>query len=637
MRSWRVGLFLKFFLSIALLVVFTSSVLGYFLIQNEIARIKADLKQRGIELSQNLAYDSEYGVLVRNERILKENMERTMMGEDVIYTIVHERGGSVLAVTEGDIGIPIPDDERGDIEKAAVNAEAPVVRFYRSEIFDEPIYDIAAPIMIMREERRREEIGFPVESGEYMEKAGVVRVGLSLVRMNDTISGLVRLAHIVTAGVILIGIFVAALLVGVITRPLRTLISGMVKVAAGELEQVKVTSSDEIGELTSAFNRMVGEIDRYRKGAEGYRKTLEDKVGERTREAHQFKTYSENIITAMAEGLVAVDGDGVIEMSNRTLEDLTGFSEKELVGKRFVPKLFPGRDRELAIDCLERVRKEGRLKDVDIVLNAKGGSEIPVNFNGALLKGIGGNIQGMVIVLHDMRKEKEAERIKSEFISTISHELRTPLTSIEGFVSLILNKKAGSITEKQEEFLKTVKSQGNHLKELIQNLLDFSRMVTGKMEINKKEMSVKDVIDDVVKAMGAQLAQKDINIKVKIDRGLPEINADPDKIGMLFSNILGNAVKFTGSGGEIKVNAVVSGEDVKVSVADTGIGIARENLEKIFERFYQIDSSLTRKVGGAGVGLAIAREVAQAHGGKVWAESGGPGKGTTVIFTIPVG
>lgn len=632
----RLNLFFKFFFSVALLIVLTSALVSYFLIDRQISQMKAGIEEAGTNIAEELAGESEYGVLIGNRNVLLDALDKVMMKQDVIYAFVYGKGGGVLAMEEGDIGVPIPSSSRRTIEAAAVKTFDKLVQPYRSDILGEAIYDIAYPVQSMREERRREEIGFPPESGGYREKIGTVRVGISLKRIEADIKNLIDLAFLVTGGVIAIGIVFAAFLAGIITIPLRALLSGIERVSGGELKPLDVSSRDEIGDLTGAFNKMVMQLVKANKEVDGYRKSLEYKVSETTKEAAEWRSYSENIIAAMAEGLVAVDPDGVIQMVNRALESLTGFSGEELIGKRFIASLFPGKDREAAISCVDDVRRGSVVSQRDLILNARDGTEIPIHFNGALLKNVEGAAQGLVIILHDMRKEKEAEKMKSEFISTVSHELRTPLTSIEGFVSLILQGKVGAVSAKQKEFLDIVAAQSRHLGKLIKNLLDFSRFVTGRMQIEKRNIAIKDVVDETILVMGNQFEGKKLKLAVAVGEDLPKISGDPEKLGMVFSNILGNALKFTGEGGHVSLEVKKSGHEILAEISDTGIGLKKENLEKVFERFYQVDSSLTRKVGGAGIGLAVAKEIVAAHGGKIWAESEGPGKGTKFSFTIPI-
>ena len=238
-------------------------------------------------------------------------------------------------------------------------------------------------------------------------------------------------------------------------------------------------------------------------------------------------------------------------------------------------------------------------------------------------------------------KLKELDRMKTEFLSMVSHELRTPLTSISGFVSHLLGGKPGNLTETQTKFLNIIKNQSKHLESLIGSLLDFSRIETGKLVIITEPVNLGTFIKDVVDSIQPELEGKELKLKMHIEDGISEVPIDLEKIRRVFSNLIGNAIKFTPSPGSIEIAARKekrkgTGKFVEISVADTGIGVRHENLKRIFDKFYQVDSSMTRAVGGMGMGLSIAKEIVRAHGGKIWAESEGEGRGSKFIFTLPI-
>lgn len=238
-------------------------------------------------------------------------------------------------------------------------------------------------------------------------------------------------------------------------------------------------------------------------------------------------------------------------------------------------------------------------------------------------------------------KLRTIDRMKTEFMSMVSHELRTPLTSISGFISHILDGKTGRITEKQNRFLKIVKDQSKHLEALIGSLLDFTRIETGRLEIVTEPTNLETFIRGIIHGMHPQMKGKGIKLKMHIEENIPEVPLDQEKIRRVFSNLLGNAIRFTPPPGSIEIIAKKKRgkgkkKFVKVAVADTGIGIRRENLKRIFDKFYQVDSSLTRAVGGMGMGLSIAKEIVKAHGGRIWAESEGEGRGSKFSFALPI-
>ena len=237
----------------------------------------------------------------------------------------------------------------------------------------------------------------------------------------------------------------------------------------------------------------------------------------------------------------------------------------------------------------------------------------------------------------DMTKLQMVDRMKTEFMSMVSHELRTPLTPIKGYLSLIMEDKVGQISDQQREALRIVIKQSNHLQDLIDSLLDLSRLELGKpIPIVKEPTSIKQVFDDIIEAVRIELDKRQQDLKVEIVGELPAIMADGVKLKRILTNLVGNAIKFTPRGGEIKLRALAKDGGLRIEVVDNGIGIPQNLLERVFEKFYQIDSSYTREAGGIGMGLTIARELAELHGGRLFAESTGPGKGSKLIVELPV-
>ncbi|MFA6430891.1 MAG: ATP-binding protein [Candidatus Margulisiibacteriota bacterium] len=237
----------------------------------------------------------------------------------------------------------------------------------------------------------------------------------------------------------------------------------------------------------------------------------------------------------------------------------------------------------------------------------------------------------------DMEKLKTVDRMKTEFLSLISHELRTPLTPIKGYLALIRSKKLGITTDEQDKALLVIDRQSQHLESMIDNILDISRFEMGKpLPIKKEPVSLKIIIEEISEAMKIQSEEKNIQIKLDIQPDLPTIIGDSVKLKRLMSNLISNSIKFSPEKGEINLKAFSKGNDLQIEVIDHGIGVSSEYLEKVFEKFFQVDSSITRSAGGIGMGLTISREIVNQHGGKIWAESDGPGKGTRIIFTLPI-
>jgi two-component system sensor histidine kinase GlrK len=231
-------------------------------------------------------------------------------------------------------------------------------------------------------------------------------------------------------------------------------------------------------------------------------------------------------------------------------------------------------------------------------------------------------------------KLQELDKMKSDFFSLVSHELRTPLSTIIMGIGLLKDGAEGAITENQKKLLATLYKESKRVIELADSLLDLSKMEAGMMTYPLEQKDLAPLIDMVIQEIGPIVESKKINIEAKIVEKLPPINMDSEKILQVLRNLIGNAVKFTPNGGEVKISARSINGGVEVSVADTGPGIPAESLSTIFEKFRQIKSKGSRQIQGTGLGLAIAKQIITYHSGKIWAKSE-PGNGSTFVFVLP--
>jgi len=248
---------------------------------------------------------------------------------------------------------------------------------------------------------------------------------------------------------------------------------------------------------------------------------------------------------------------------------------------------------------------------------------------------------------------EEALRVKAQFLATMSHELRTPLNFILGFAQLLQQGTGGALTPKQAQYVDHIQKGGKWLLELVSNILDLSLVETGKRGLDLEPVLLQPIVEEVLNLLRVQAVQKRLTVSTALDPGLPFVVADRGKLTQILANLIGNAVKFTPDDGRITVTARRVTEDrrpelepvpgplspvgwLEISVTDTGIGIKPEDLERIFRGFEQVDSSDTRKYGGAGLGLALVRTLVELHGGRVWAESEGPGRGARFVVRLPL-
>jgi two-component system, NtrC family, sensor histidine kinase KinB len=344
------------------------------------------------------------------------------------------------------------------------------------------------------------------------------------------------------------------------------------------------------------------------------------------------KKKTEAVIRSIAEGLVVVNAQGKVIMMNPAAEKLLGTSRKDKIGK---PLLENPKEEQL----FSLVKDSPDLQDREIELVSKASETKKVlRASSAVVEDENGQTVGMVSVLSDISKQKELDQLKSNFVSGVTHELRTPLVAIDKSISLILTKSVGEISPAQEEFLSIAQRNIKRLSNLINDLLDLSKLEAGKMEIHSRASAIEYAINESVGGLENWAKTKAIHIEKKIEAGLPEINIDPDRIIQVFNNLIGNAIKFAPNNSSITISASLhaEGKEIIVNVQDNGIGIAKEDLPKIFNKFYQAGERVASDVNGTGIGLSIVKEIVELHGGKVWVESE-KGQGAQFIFTLPKG
>jgi signal transduction histidine kinase len=262
----------------------------------------------------------------------------------------------------------------------------------------------------------------------------------------------------------------------------------------------------------------------------------------------------------------------------------------------------------------------------------------------------GGELLGGVAILRDITREIESDRLKTEFIGTVSHELRTPMTVIKGYVQLLGMGTMGELSPMQRQLLDTIKTNAERMTAIINDLLDITKIESGSVELNFQPVGVLDSISMAVNNQQTLLETRKHKLKLEVPADVPQVVADGVRLQQVLDNLLSNALKYTPKGGEVTIAAdVVKGSDiaeerraglaarrsyVQISIADCGIGIATEDQDKIFERFYRVESELKVEAGGTGLGLAIVRPLVQLMGGRIWLDSQ-LGNGTTFTVVLP--
>lgn len=371
---------------------------------------------------------------------------------------------------------------------------------------------------------------------------------------------------------------------------------------------------------------------------------LDDRVAQRTRALAEEVARVQSILESMADGVLVVEADGTILMANKPTAQFLSTPRERIVGKAvddLVGRFGPGMDRWAETvgtwsTQTNTVEPHSALKDeMDIDQRVLNVHVSPVFADGQFF--------GTISIFRDVTREVEVDRMKSEFVSNVSHELRTPMTSIKGYTDLLLMGAAGELSDSQLRLLDAIRRNADRLKTLVDDLLDISWIETGRLDLRREPVDLKTVIENEIgeHVRGRlQHESKSLSFSLDLAHPLPPVYADPEKVTRIIMNLVDNAINYTPEGGMIEVSAAIQegngpeNDMICVEVRDSGVGISRENVSKIFERFYRVEDGGIQETPGTGLGLSIVRSLVEMHGGEIWVESE-LGAGSTFLFTLP--
>ncbi|HMF59090.1 MAG TPA: ATP-binding protein [Vicinamibacterales bacterium] len=414
------------------------------------------------------------------------------------------------------------------------------------------------------------------------------------------------------------GIGFAIVLSNSILRPVRQLTAATSRVAAGHLDTVvEIHSHDELGVLAARFNEMAERIRQLRQTDLG--KVL---IAQQTAEAAVDSLYDPVIVT---------DGQGRVQRINRAAEPLFGL-EATVLGRPIEDVTNDPRLSMAVLDVLESQRTVASEESAAVVPLVVDGAERAFRQRATPMRDAENRLVGAVLLLEDITHLREIDRLKSEFIAGASHELRTPLTSLEMGIHLLLEAPAGALSARQLELLTMCREDAMRLDKLVKDLLDLSRIESGKEIPQLVPVSVSDLLTEVLKPLRQQADVKNLTLQIGAAAELPDVMADRDQIERVITNLVINAIRATEPGGAIDVNAAARQGYIAISVRDTGRGIPHDYLGQVFEPFVQVPNA---PAGGAGLGLSISRRIVEAHGGQITVRSD-LGQGTTFTFTLPM-
>jgi PAS domain S-box-containing protein len=373
----------------------------------------------------------------------------------------------------------------------------------------------------------------------------------------------------------------------------------------------------ELGDLTEDINEMAERLHESRM-----------QIAQQMDDLNYEKKRLETILASMGEGVVVTDPDYNILLINSPAESLLSVSRLEVTGKN-ADAILPVKKSELeqifedvagSTSVAPLVRKFQQ-KVLSILINP--------------IRDETGELLGSVSLLRDITEQAAIEAMKTEFISIVSHELRTPLTPIKGYIDLIVEGDAGDITEEQANYLHIVQANTDALAALVNDLLDISKIEAGRIDLEIKPVQMEMVIQEAIAIHRQALESKGLKINISLPSDLPPVRADRGRIAQVLNNLINNAYKYSNPGGLVSVSAMAEGDFLEVAIADTGVGISKEDQKKLFTKFFRAKNPATREAGGTGLGLAISKSIVEKHKGEIWVESQ-LGKGSAFHFTIPL-
>jgi two-component system phosphate regulon sensor histidine kinase PhoR len=434
---------------------------------------------------------------------------------------------------------------------------------------------------------------------------GFVRLALSLQQVESSVA---RLRWAILGG----GLVATAMALGLsilvaerIARPVRQLTRVAERMAHGELDaRLYPTAQDEIGQLTRTFNHMADQ--------------LEDKVAALADERAQLAAVMAN----MADGVLIVDESDRVRLINDAASTLLDTTREQALGLSFAQVARHHELIDFWRECWGAGSERSELLEV--------GSE--ALFWRVIVTPLEEkDPSACLVILQDLTELRRLETIRQDLVGNISHELRTPLASLRALVDTL---RDGALEDPPaaQRFLDLMETEVDALTQIVQETLELSRIESGRVPLRLKPTAVNDLILPVLERLRPQGERAGLDIGLDLPGDLPPVLADPERVQQVISNLLHNAIKFTPSGGRITISAEPVGEEVTISVSDTGVGISAQDLPRVFERFYKADRA--RSGGGTGLGLAIAKHIVQSHGGRIWAESV-EGKGSTFSFSLP--
>ncbi|NJD60225.1 MAG: PAS domain-containing sensor histidine kinase [Anaerolineales bacterium] len=432
----------------------------------------------------------------------------------------------------------------------------------------------------------------------------IVRLALPLEQVSASIASLQRILVVVTVLVTIVAVLMAMVIAGRITRPVVELTRTAWQIAAStQTEQTIQGDNDEISQLAHAFHSMSVQLS----------KQINDLTSERA--------TLNAVMEKMTDGVLIVDSQGAVQLINPAAMRMFSITPESVIGKPLIEVVRHHQPVEMWQQC----QVEGKAQRLDFEIGRR-----------LSLQGIATSLSpalpgATLLLFQDLTRQRQTETIRRDFVSNVSHELRTPLAALKALTETL---QTGALDDPlaARRFLEQIETEVDALSLMVNELLELSRIESGRVPLIIIPTHPKEIITPAVDRLRLQAERQGLSLSIECADDIPQVMADATRIQQVLVNLLHNAIKFTPSGGEVKVRVLEHEHEIYFTVEDNGIGIAGDDIPRIFERFYKVDRS--RATSGTGLGLAIARHLVEAHGGRIWVESQ-LGKGSVFYFTIP--
>jgi PAS domain S-box-containing protein len=689
-RNLKISLRVKVTISVTILIALTALTMGSFFLNRQKQIIQQNLREKGLALANNAAYNAEYGVLSGNSLILANLMEGIMRQSDVAYCIVQNLSGDILAskglnkrllnsaqykqASEKAMNIYKSEIQLVSIQE---DRDYPEIKFidiagYRNYIAGSvDYYDVTVPVMTTNTRGNNSEETIIFSEENRTEKIGVVRIGMSLANANMMVGKTKLILILITLSIILISSLLATILIKIALLPIQILAEATQRVSKGDFNyKVKVNTKDELEDLAYAFNKMVRDLQDSTVSVKALR--MEQK---------RFSDIANN----SGDWIWEMDSEGRYVYTNRVVGKILGYEPEEILGRYFYDFFIPGEQEEMKKTMFDNFSKKEILRNFLNRNLHKNGHVVILEISAIPLVADNGELIGYRGVDRDVtdrdRVEKEredmlkklkerqellerqkqevedsrraiknaAEDIKEsrdvleyqklsleatnkeldDFTYIVSHDLKEPLRSIDAYSKFVMDDYKDKIGEEGKHYLERVRANAERMKKLIEDLLEISRLKRRGGTI--EEVETKELVDEIKMRLEYLIKQKNAEITVKDN--LPKIFCDRVRLTEVFLNLISNAIKYDDKPKPIiEIGYGDKGDMHEFYVKDNGIGIKEEYFDKIFEIFQRLGRK--EDVEGTGAGLTIVKKIVQLHKGEIWLKSK-IGEGTVFYFTIP--